>query len=45
MQVTTSHQVSLMFLTNLTPGTINAGEKPLSPGIINAGDKPHIRYQ
>ena len=42
-----------MLVTNLTPGIINAGEKPitrlmlvtnLTPGIINAGDKPYIRY-
>ena len=39
-----------MLVTNLSPGMINAGEKPLmqvtnlSPGIIYAGEKPQTRY-
>ena len=44
-----------MLVTNLTPGTINAGYKSqtqvplmlvtnLTPGTINAGDKSHTRY-
>ena len=44
-----------MLVTNLTPGIINAGDKPLhqvslmqvtnlTPGIINAVHKPNTRY-